>query len=183
MWRELWDWIKTFAIAIVLVVLVRMFLFDNYVVFGQSMEPNFHQSERLIVNKIIYDFRLPHRGEVVVLRAPTGEDWIKRVIALPGDRVRIAGDDLYINGEKVEETYIADRIAERRAAGRTYNSIDFPADGGEVTVPEGKVFVMGDNRPYSRDSRDSSVGFIDINDIVGRAELVYWPLKKIQLVR
>src|SRR5690606_38888738 len=103
MMKELYEWIKTFAIAIVLVVIIRLFLFDNYVVYGQSMEPNFEHQERLIVNKIIYDLRAPKRGEVVVLHAPEGEDYIKRVIALPGETVRVEGDNVYVNGEKLEE--------------------------------------------------------------------------------
>jgi signal peptidase I len=183
MLRELWDWIKTFAIAIVLVVLIRSFLFGNYVVYGESMVPNFDNRERLIVNKIIYQLREPKRGEVVVLHAPEGEDYIKRVIALPGERVRVQGDDVFINGEKLDEPYIEEQVRRAKEAGGVYNTRgDFPHDGSEAVVPEGHVFVMGDNRPHSKDSRDPSVGFIPFEDIVGRADLVYWPIHHFELL-
>src|SRR5690606_13832626 len=108
------------------VIIIRLFLFDNYVVEGHSMEPNFKDNERLIVNKIIYDIRVPKRGEVVVLHAPEGQDYIKRVIALPGEKVIVEGDNVYINGEKLEEKYIADVIRKAAEAGVTYNNTDFP---------------------------------------------------------
>lgn len=179
MLKEIWDWVKTFAIAIVLVILLRLFLFDNYVVYGDSMEPNFHHHERLIVNKIIYDLREPKRGEVVVLHAPKGDDYIKRVIALPGETIEVRGDQVLINGAPIDEPYIAQRIREAAARGGTYNNSDFPKDGEAVTVPPDTVFVLGDNRPRSEDSR--SIGFISFKDIVGRADLVYWPLKHFKL--
>jgi signal peptidase I len=178
--KELWDWIKTFAVAFVVVVVIRLFLFDNYVVLGESMEPNFHNRERIIVNKVIYDFREPQRGEVIVLRAPAGEDYIKRVIGLPGETVSVVGDQVLINGEPIEEDYIAEEIRKAREKGGTYNKFDYPGGGASVTVPEDHVFVLGDNRPRSSDSR--MIGFIPYKDIIGRAEIVYWPLKDFQLV-
>lgn len=179
--KELWDWIKTFAIAIVLVIIIRLFLLDNYVVYGQSMEPNFHHNNRLIVNKVLYDIRDPKRGEVIVLHAPEGEDYIKRVIALPGETIKVTGDDVYINGERLEEKYIEEEVRKALAGGYTYNNSDYPVDETEVTVPEGTVFVLGDNRPYSKDSR--KIGFIDMKEIVGRAEVVYWPFTEFKIVR
>jgi len=83
---EAWEWIKAILIAAALVFLIRWFIFATYVVEGPSMQPNFHTGERLIVNKIIYSFRKPERGEVVVFHAPQGKDYIKRVIALPGEK-------------------------------------------------------------------------------------------------
>lgn len=179
--KELWDWIKTFAIAIVLVILIRLFLLENYVVYGDSMEPNFFHNNRLIVNKLIYEMREPKRGEVIVLHAPEGEDYIKRVIALPGETIKVSGDDVYVNGQKLEEKYIEEEIRKAIAAGYTYNNGDYPIDEDIVTVPEGTVFVLGDNRPYSKDSR--RIGFIAFDDIVGRAELIYWPINNFKLLR
>lgn len=178
--KELWDWIKTFAVAFIVVALIRLFMFDNYVVLGESMEPNFHNNQRVIVNKMIYRFREPQRGEVIVLHAPSGEDYIKRVIGLPGETVRVEGDQVFINGEPIEEPYIAEKVQQAKEQGETYNDRDYPADGGTVTVPEDHIFVLGDNRPRSSDSR--MIGFIPYDDIVGRAEMVYWPLHDFEIV-
>lgn len=178
--KELWDWIKTFAVAFVVVVVIRLFLFDNYVVLGESMEPNFHNKERVIVNKVIYDIRKPQRGEVIVLHAPAGEDYIKRVIGLPGETVRVDGDQVFINGAPIEESYIAEEIQKAKEQGVTYNNQDYPLGAESVTVPEGHVFVLGDNRPRSSDSR--AIGFISLEEIVGRADVVYWPLGDLNYV-
>jgi signal peptidase I len=178
--KELWDWVKTFAVAFVVVVVIRLFLFDNYVVLGESMEPNFHNKERVIVNKVIYDIRKPQRGEVIVLHAPSGEDYIKRVIGLPGEKIRVTGDQVFIDDKVITEGYIAEEIRRAKEQGSQYNRDNYPVGDAEVTVPEGHVFVLGDNRPRSSDSR--AIGFISFEEIVGRAEVIYWPLQDFNLV-
>ncbi|CAH0122128.1 MULTISPECIES: signal peptidase I [unclassified Paenibacillus] len=182
--NELIEWAKAIGIAVVLVVVIRWFVFAPFIVDGPSMEPNFETGERLIVNKLLYDFRMPQRGEVVVFHVPDeGRDFIKRVIGLPGDTVKVEGDDVYVNGEKVNEYYIQDAIEQSNQEGRLYNSyLNFP--NGEVpdgTVPEGKIFVMGDNRSNSKDSR--SIGYVDIKEVVGRADLIFWPIQKVTIVK
>jgi signal peptidase I len=175
--NELWEWIKAILIALALVGLIRIFLFTPTIVSGESMEPNFFDKERLIVNKIIYDFRTPQRGEVIVFHSPYGRDYIKRVIALPGETVRVEDDDVFINGERLKEPYIEEIVKETQARGQKYNTHDYP----EREVPEGTVFVLGDNRPISQDSR--SIGFVEQEDIVGRADLVFWPLHELQIIK
>ena len=86
---ETWEWIKALVIAGVLVIIIRWFLFSPFIVDGDSMHPNFFTGERLIVNEIVYDIRAPKRGEVIVFHAPEGKDYIKRVIALPGETVKV----------------------------------------------------------------------------------------------
>jgi len=139
------------------------------------MEPNFKTGERLIVNKIIYDIRPPKRGEVIVFHAPAGIDYIKRVIGLPGETIKIENNTVYINGEPLDEPYLREAIDEYASSGRLYNE-----DYHEVTVPERSVFVMGDNRTNSTDSRN--IGVISYDKIVGRADVIFWPLNKIGLV-
>jgi signal peptidase I len=178
--NEIWEWIKALLIAIALVALIRTFLFTPTVVSGDSMEPNFHDRQRLIVNILAYSIGEPDYGEVIVFHAPNedeGKDFIKRVIALPGDEVKVEGDNVYINGKKIEEDYIKDAIQEQAELGLTYNN---NRNFAERTVPEGKVFVLGDNRPISKDSRD--IGFIEFDEIVGRADLVIWPLTDIDVI-
>lgn len=177
--NEWWEWIKALLIAFAIVFLVRHFLFTPTVVSGPSMEPNFFDKERLIVNKIIYDIREPRRGEVVIFHAPEQKDYIKRIIALPGETVQVDGDRVYINGELLVEPYIAEEIAQAKANGMRYNRLaDFPA----TEVPENTVFVLGDNRPNSKDSRFGEVGFISYDEIVGRADLVFWPITEIHIL-
>lgn len=173
---EAWEWIKALLIAAGLVFLIRWFIFAPFIVEGPSMEPNFHTGERLIVNKIIYSIRKPGRGEVIVFHAPAGIDYIKRVIALPGEKVKIADNKVYVNGEVLDEPYIQAILDERAAIGEKYNK-DYP----ETLVAEGTVFVMGDNRTNSSDSR--MIGTIPYAEIVGRADVVFWPIKHIGFVK
>ncbi|GIO41792.1 signal peptidase I [Paenibacillus apis] len=186
---EALEWLKAIVIAVALVLVIRWLFFAPFIVDGPSMQPNFHTGERIIVNKIIYDIRDPKFGEVVVFHVPTeGRDFIKRVIGVPGDAVEVDGDTVKINGEVIEEVYIQDVLDEKHANNELYNSRqnnptsnfpnEFVPDG---TVPEGYVFVMGDNRPDSTDSR--RIGFVPYSDIIGRADLVFWPMQDFEFVK
>ncbi|WP_123040021.1 signal peptidase I [Cohnella candidum] len=178
---ELVEWIKALAIAGLLVFVIRWFLVSPFIVDGPSMQPNFHDRERIIVNKIVYDIRQPKRGEVIVFHVPEeGRDFIKRVIGVPGDTVKVEGDTVTINGKAIDEPYLKEAYENAHASGQVYNedrgdSSRFPnAEFPDGKVPEGTLFVMGDNRPNSEDSR--MIGYIPLDRVVGRADLVYWPL-------
>jgi len=126
---------------------------------GQSMEPNLHDGEYVLIDKISYLLHAPERGDVIVFVPPNNErDYIKRVIGLPGDTVEIRSGQVYVNGVALDEPYLKNTI-----------NNDMPAH----MVEEGRYFVMGDNRNNSSDSR--SFGAIAPQSIVGRAWLVYWP--------
>ncbi|MBW5444598.1 signal peptidase I [Cohnella sp. CFH 77786] len=178
---ELVEWIKALAVAGLLVFVIRWFLVSPFIVDGPSMQPNFHDRERIIVNKIIYDIRQPKRGEVIVFHVPEeGRDFIKRVIAVPGDTVKVEGDTITINGKPIDEPYLKEAYEKAHASGGLYNPNDmewsnFPNNRyPDGKVPEGTLFVMGDNRSNSEDSR--MIGYIPMDRVVGRADLVYWPL-------
>lgn len=185
--NELWEWVKALFIAAAIVIVIRWLLFTPTVVSGPSMEPNFQNGQRIIVNKIIYAMKKPERGDVIVFHAPEEKDFIKRVIALPGEEVMVKGDDVYINGKKLAEPYIQEQVEEAKRRGTSYNQMrNFKVTENGIqpmTVPEGTVFVMGDNRPLSKDSRDPDVGFIPIEQIVGRADFIFWPLGDMRLIR
>lgn len=185
--KEVFEWVKALAIAGLLVFVIRWFLFAPFIVDGPSMEPNFYTDERLIVNKLIYDFRAPKRGEVVVFEVPEeGRDFIKRVIGVPGDKVKYEGDNLYINGKKVEEPYLKESIEAAKARGEIFNSggydKNFPnAKVQSDIVPEGTILAFGDNRQNSRDGRD--IGYVSFDRIIGRADVIFWPLNQVKLVK
>ncbi len=155
--REL---IESVLPALVIVLVVNLFLAQATRVEGQSMEPNLHNNERLIIEKISYRFHPPERGDIVVIRPPrhTSVPLIKRVIGLPGDMIEIKLNQVYVNGEPLEEEYL-----EQPTLGT------MPAR----LVPEGHMLVLGDNRGASNDSR--SFGMVPYEDIIGRAWLRYWP--------
>jgi len=176
--REVWEWLKALLVAFGLVFVVRTYLFAPFLVSGHSMLPNFHDGERLIVNKIIYDLRIPKRGEVIVFLAPDGRDYIKRVIGLPGDRVYVRGDTVYVNGKPLDEPYLREAVERAHAEGRLYNIQDMD----EIVVREGTLFVLGDNRSNSSDSRSQKVGLVPMDKVIGRAELVFWPPSHIKWV-
>jgi signal peptidase I len=134
------------------------------------MEPNFVDGEYLLTDKITYRLREPERGDVVVFEAPgaNGEEFIKRIIGLPGEIISVREGIIYINGQLLAEQYIPETFSTEGGS--------FLRDGTEVNIPEGNYFVMGDNRAASYDSR--SWGFITKDKITGRAWLVYWPPAK-----
>ncbi len=168
------DWIKAIFVALLLAIVVRTFLFTSYEVRGESMLPNAHDGERFIVNKIGYGFSEPERFDMIVFHATEEEDYIKRVIGLPGDTIRYEQDVLYVNDVAVEEPFIEKEIHE--ALDRSY-TIDFSLP--EVVPPE-HVFVLGDNRPNSLDSR--RIGFIHKEQIVGKVDLRFWPLTEVGII-
>lgn len=186
-YKEVVDWIKSIVIAVVLVAIVRIFLFSPFIVDGDSMEPNFHSHERVIVNLLIYNISKPEFGDVVVFDVPEEDRrFIKRIIGVPGDKIRVEGDQLYINDKLITEPYLTEAIAESMAEGLTYNGIgesfSFPNESyPDNVVPEGMYFVMGDNRGYSKDSR--AIGYVLEDEIIGRADVVMWPLDKLELVK
>jgi signal peptidase I len=146
--------------ALVIVLVVNIFLAQATRVEGQSMDPILRDNERLIIEKVSYRFHPPQRGDIVVLRRPhrSVAPLIKRVVGLPGETVTIHDAMVYINGEPLSEPYLDQP---------TWGSIS------PVVVPEGHVFVMGDNRRSSNDSR--AFGVVSLDDIIGRAWLRYWP--------
>lgn len=165
--RELFE---SVAIAGVLAFFIITFVVQSFVVEGRSMYPSLHDGERLFVNKFIYRFQRPSRGDVVVF-APKGEPkkkYIKRVIGEPGDTIVINSSGVFVHGKEIKEDYINERA---------YFGHD------TYVVPEGHVFVMGDNRNHSTDSRDQQrVGFVDYKTISGKAFWIYWPLNRIRLL-
>ncbi|MBD2848365.1 signal peptidase I [Paenibacillus sp. IB182496] len=170
---ELLDWGKTLAIAFVVVLLLHFFVFNLSTVEGSSMEPTLEEREWLFVNKIVYFVGHPKRGDIVITKDPEHgigrkEYLVKRVIGVPGDTIAVRDGRLYRNGEPVDEPY-------------TNTWIEDP-DFAPVEVEPGTYFVMGDNR-RSRASRDSrAFGTVPEDLIRGRADVILWPLDKLNLL-
>ncbi|WP_409304601.1 signal peptidase I [Peribacillus sp. SCS-155] len=168
------DWLKAGITVLVLFFLIRTFFFSSYEVEGQSMQPTLQDGNRLVVNKIGYQIADIHRFDIIVFHATDQEDYVKRVIGLPGDDIVYKDDNLYINGRKYQEPYLTgykQPFPGQRLTG------DFTL--GELTdsktVPNGKLFVLGDNRLGSMDSRH--FGFIPISKVVGKVDVRYWPIE------
>ncbi len=168
--------LETIVPAVLIALLINLFMAQATRVHGQSMEPNLHTDQRLVVEKLSYNrylrqyfgFSGPNRGDVVVIRLPiqSNELLIKRVIGLPGDLVEIHDGQVFVNGEALGEPYLADRTA---------------GSYGPTTVPPLNIFVLGDNRNFSNDSR--SFGTVPLKNVVGRAWFSYWPLEQIGFVQ
>jgi len=165
-WVVLREILETIILAGVLFLVING-LTARVRVDGPSMEPSYFDHDRIVVSKVSYVFGEVQRGDVIVFPAPISpdEDYIKRVIGLPGDRIRVTGGYVYVNDIPIDEPYI-------KSPPLTPMS--------EVTVPEGSVFVMGDNRNVSSDSR--SWGPLASDDILGKAVFVYWPFESMRLI-
>ena len=161
--REVRSWIVSLTSAVLVAILIRWFIVELYVVDGPSMQPTLQDGERLVVNKFIYHWRDPMRGEVVIFRYPRDHtrDFIKRVIAVGGDTIEIKDGHVFVNDALINEDYIAEKT-------RT----EYP----KRTVPEGTIFVCGDNRRNSLDSRFPDVGFVPLELVKGKATLIFWPV-------
>jgi len=160
------EFVDTFLPAVAVVLVVNLFLAQPRTVHGQSMEPCLHENERVIIDLVSLHWRAPRRGEIVVLRLPNrhSDPLIKRVIGLPGDTVAIRGGEVQVNGEALDEPYLNQITPGRMPA---------------TVVPEAHVFVLGDNRGASNDSR--YFGMVAYESILGRAWLRYWPPSEIEL--
>ncbi|MBD3843735.1 MAG: signal peptidase I, partial [Campylobacterales bacterium] len=156
--------------------IVRSFLFSPIVVDGESMESTLEDQERMIVTKI-GDLQ---RFDIVVFHATEEKDYIKRVIGLPGDRIEYKNDILYINGLAYDEPYLDDQKADLidTPLTKSFTLLETPVKS--ETVPIGHIFVMGDNRRVSDDSRD--IGAIPIEQVVGTTKVVYWPLNGMRII-
>lgn len=160
--REVLAWVVTLAVAALLAVGVRTFVCEIVRVDGPSMEPTLQSGELLLVTKFDYALSSPARGDVVVCRFPNRDGtFVKRVIGLPGDTVRIVGGLTYINDGLLEENFVS-----------------FPAteDYGPVLIGDGQYLVMGDNRTISHDGRAADVGTLRADALVGRVRSVVYPL-------
>lgn len=169
--KEIMSWIWPILIAIIIAVVVRQFLFAPVTVKGESMENTYHNNDRIIISKI----SKIERFDVIVFESPVEDDhYIKRVIGLPGDTVRVENDVLYINDKEYKESYESDHVKEYKQEGLNFTE-DFTMEDvtGESVVPEGQFFVLGDNRQNSSDSRD--YGFIQESAINGVVAFKFFP--------
>jgi signal peptidase I len=178
--NETWEWIKALAAALLLAGIIRFFLFAPVVVDGQSMMPTLHNGDRLIVSKIGYMIGEPKRFDIVVFHATEEKDYIKRVIGLPGDEIEYKDDKLYVNGKQVNEEYLKPYKQKTKDGNLTYDFTLYELTG-KKKVPEGQLFVLGDNRRNSNDSRN--IGTIDEDLILGKASFRFWPLSDIGFVK
>lgn len=177
---EIWEWGKALVIAVLLAAVIRYFFFAPILVDGLSMMPTLHDQNRMIVNKIGYSVGKPERFDIIVFHATEEKDYIKRVIGLPGDKIEYKDDTLYINDKAYKEPYLNEYKKEVIDGPLTepFTLLDTPT--GSETVPEGEIFVMGDNRRFSKDSRH--IGTIKIDEILGSTSVVYWPPSEMRLV-
>jgi signal peptidase I len=178
--NEVWEWTKALLIAVGLAALIRYFLFTPIVVDGLSMMPTLHNGDRMIVNKLSYTVGEPDRFDIVVFHAPEQKDYIKRVIGLPGDTVEYEDDVLYINGKAYEEPYLKE-YKEQIDEGLLTEDFTLEEKIGQTTVPENTIFVMGDNRRFSKDSRH--IGVVKIDEVIGNTSVIYWPIKDIEIIK
>ncbi|MCT4562955.1 MAG: signal peptidase I [Maledivibacter sp.] len=170
--KEIFEWVKTIVISVIIALMITMFIRPTLVK-GHSMYPTLEPNNYLIINKIPYMIHEPERGDIVVFKSSLKtlngkeKDLIKRVIAVEGDELVVNDGKTYLNGEEIKENYINENYT-----------------GGEVDikVPKGQVFVMGDNRGNSLDSRDERVGTVDVHTIRGKVLVRLFPFNKIGAV-
>lgn len=175
LWTIFIDLVETLVIAGAIFVVIYAFLFRPFQVNGQSMFPNYHNGEYILTNLFILHFESLQRGDVIVFKAPPNQekDFIKRIIGLPGDSVKIQDGSVYINSAQLDESGYLPQNA------RTFGGTFLP-EGQEVVVPENNFFVLGDNRNFSSDSREW--GFVSRDKVIGKSYIVYWPLNQFRTV-
>jgi len=169
--EETWEWIKSLVVAFVLAMFIRTFFFQAFKIPSSSMHPTLQVGDHLIANKLVYRFRDPERGEVVIFKFPdnTRRDFVKRLVGRPGEKIKIAGGKIYIDGKETTN----DRITSRYY----FNDEGMP----EIKVPTDFYFVLGDNSANSYDSR--YWGFVPRKDFLGEALFIYWPPKRWGVVK
>lgn len=168
------EWIKVFGLAIILAFVITLFIKPT-LVRGDSMLPTLHENDYLIINKIGYKVGEPKNGDVIVFKSDleqndgTNKDLVKRIIGIEGDRVTIKDGQVYVNDKLLNEPYLSQGMD-------TKGDID-------LVVPQGKLFVLGDNREVSLDSRYEQVGLVDISDVEGKVLIRLYPFNDISLIK
>lgn len=172
---EIREWLESLLIALVLALVIRAFVVQAFKIPTGSMRPTLLEGDRILVNKFLYKFKEPSRGDVIVFKYPEDKkkDFIKRLIAVGGETVEIKNGGIYINDEKVEEPFIVRQM-------RYYNKSPYGGSGSKITIPEDSFYVLGDNSASSKDSR--YWGFVPRKNLVGKAFFLYWPIKRIRIV-
>jgi signal peptidase I len=167
------DVIKIVVIALVIVLPIRYFLFQPFLVSGSSMEPNFHDADYLIIDEISYRFRVPNRGEVIVFHYPLApsERFIKRIIGLPGDTLTVQDNQI-----DIETSAGAKQVLNESS----YFKIPPSLNDFSISLGANQYFVMGDNRNFSFDSR--SWGPVPKENIIGRVWLKLWPFSQVNVI-
>ena len=167
--REIFEWVRTLAIAALAAVALFVFFFRFVMVEGVSMEPTLQNGDQLIMLSLFYT---PENGDIVILSDKTGLDkpLVKRVIATGGQTVELDGGTVFVDGEPLTEPYVPEAWVDE-------GNLTYP-----LTVPEGSVFVMGDNRNHSTDSRSSSIGLVDEDEVLGKIIFRIFPLSRIGLI-
>lgn len=163
-------WVRDLVVSIAVAAFIIIFLYQPVKVEGTSMAPGLNNEERIFINKFVYRFESIGRGDVVVFHYPRDpqKSYIKRVIGVPGDRVRIEDGRVYVNDRELTESYVPDQYQDFRSYPETF-------------VPERSYFVLGDHRNLSNDSRD--FGPVAQELIYGKAVFAYWPVQKMGTLR
>ncbi len=170
---EILEWLKTIGIACILAFFITLFIRPTLVK-GYSMYPTLEENDYLIINKRPYTMHEPNKGDIVIFKSHLVQengkekDLVKRVVGLPGDKVKVMNGKVYVNDVELKEDYI---------------NGDYTDGIIDTIVPNGHIFAMGDNRPNSLDSRDPRVGFVDEDEIIGRAFVRLYPFNKIGLLK
>ncbi|PGT74215.1 signal peptidase I [Bacillus cereus] len=172
--KNFWiEWGKPILFTIIGAAIIKTFIFAPFVVEGASMQPTLQNNDRIFVNKIALQFSSIQHGDVVVIKNPDDPKYyVKRVIGLPNDTLKVENGVLYINNKEQKEEYLDRYLSEK------YKNSDYP----ETKVPNNKVFVMGDNRLNSKDSRNG-LGDIDLSNIVGKTEFVFYPFDRTKVIK
>lgn len=172
--NSLIELIEFIAIVFAILMAIRVFAAEPHKVSGSSMIPNFQDGDYLITNKLSIKFSELERGEVIILQDPLDKNkvFIKRIIGLPGETLKLSDKNVYINGQLLDEPYLP--------SGLQTQGEGFLKDGEEIIIPNGNYFVMGDNRSNSSDSREW--GLLKKELIIGQAFLRYWPLNQVILL-
>jgi signal peptidase I len=163
-------WMRDLMVSLAISAFIIIFLYQPVKVEGTSMMPGLEDQERIFVNKFVYRWEPIQRGDIIVFRYPrdTSKSYIKRVVGIAGDHIRIETGQVYVNGEPVDEDYVPTDYADARSY-------------GEIVVPANSFFVLGDHRSMSNDSRD--FGTVNERYVYGKAVFGYWPMEKLGRLR
>ena len=171
------EWVEPILLAVILALIIRAFLVQAFKIPTGSMRPTLIENDRVLVNKILYRYKEPERGDIIVFKYPVDgkRDFIKRLVGLPGETLEIRQGKVYINGEALPENLLIQKFY-------YYNreDWDYGKENQKIKIPQDSFFVLGDNSAQSSDSRNW--GFVPRKNLIGKAFLIYWPPRRIRLV-